>query len=51
MNTLAESRATQLQVGFIGLGDQGAPMAVAISEAGFASLLKLMKKTCPDYHH
>jgi len=28
--------SSTLQVGFIGLGDQGGPMAVAIAEAGFA---------------
>ena len=26
---------SQLKIGFVGLGDQGAPMAEAISEAGF----------------
>jgi 3-hydroxyisobutyrate dehydrogenase-like beta-hydroxyacid dehydrogenase len=25
----------KLQVGFVGLGDQGAPMAIAIAEAGW----------------
>jgi 3-hydroxyisobutyrate dehydrogenase-like beta-hydroxyacid dehydrogenase len=35
MTTLAQPAASSLQVGFIGLGDQGAPMAVALAEAGF----------------
>lgn len=36
MNNPGRIRATQLQVGFIGLEDQSAPMAVAVSKAGFA---------------
>jgi 3-hydroxyisobutyrate dehydrogenase-like beta-hydroxyacid dehydrogenase len=35
MSTHAERAATDLQVGFIGLGDQGGPMAVAIAQAGY----------------
>jgi len=35
MNTTTNSNAKNLQVGFVGLGDQGAPMAIAIAEAGW----------------
>jgi 3-hydroxyisobutyrate dehydrogenase-like beta-hydroxyacid dehydrogenase len=35
MNTTTNNNAKNLQVGFVGLGDQGAPMAIAIAEAGW----------------
>jgi 3-hydroxyisobutyrate dehydrogenase-like beta-hydroxyacid dehydrogenase len=35
MNTTTTTNAKNLQVGFVGLGDQGAPMAIAIAEAGW----------------
>jgi hypothetical protein len=35
MNTTTNTNYKNLQVGFVGLGDQGAPMAIAIAEAGW----------------
>jgi 3-hydroxyisobutyrate dehydrogenase-like beta-hydroxyacid dehydrogenase len=35
MNTKTNTNNKNLQVGFVGLGDQGAPMAIAIAEAGW----------------
>lgn len=35
MNTTTNTHSRNLQVGFVGLGDQGAPMAIAIAEAGW----------------
>jgi 3-hydroxyisobutyrate dehydrogenase-like beta-hydroxyacid dehydrogenase len=35
MNTNTDPKNRNLQVGFVGLGDQGAPMAIAIAEAGW----------------
>ncbi len=35
MNTTTNTNSKNLQVGFVGLGDQGAPMAIAIAEAGW----------------
>jgi 3-hydroxyisobutyrate dehydrogenase-like beta-hydroxyacid dehydrogenase len=35
MNTNVNTNNKNLQVGFVGLGDQGAPMAIAIAEAGW----------------
>jgi hypothetical protein len=35
MNTNTNTNSRNLQVGFVGLGDQGAPMAIAIAEAGW----------------
>ena len=35
MTTTTNTNAKNLQVGFVGLGDQGAPMAIAIAKAGW----------------